>query len=45
MSRFGHVYDEEIDKVIKKTTPKNTVKSNNSVWKQFMELYAKKKTF
>ena len=43
MSRFGHVHDDEIDKVIilKKTTPKNTIKSNNSVWKQFMEFYSK----
>ena len=42
LSRFGHVHDDEMDKVIKKTTPKNTIKSNNSIWKHFMEFCSEK---
>lgn len=46
MNRFGEINEKEIDENIKKTAPQNTLKSKNSIWRQFMSFCdAKKYTF
>ncbi|CAH1114945.1 unnamed protein product [Psylliodes chrysocephalus] len=43
MNRFGCVNNEEIDCFIDNITPKNTIKSRNSVWNQFMKFCVQRK--
>jgi hypothetical protein len=36
MNRFGDITEREIDENVIRNVPKNTEKSKNSVWRQFM---------
>lgn len=43
MERFGDVPNEEINQEVKNSVPSNTVKTHNSIWKQFMSFCSEKK--
>lgn len=42
MSRFGHFEDRDINKEIENAVPKNTKKSQDFIWNQFMEFCAQR---
>jgi hypothetical protein len=42
MNRLGDIAEREIDENVIRNVPKNTEKSKNSVWRQFMSFCAEK---
>jgi hypothetical protein len=45
MNRFGDITEREIEENVIRNVPKNTEKSKNSVWRQFMSFCGEKSTF
>jgi hypothetical protein len=44
MNSFRDITEREIDENLIRSVPKNTEKSKNSIWRQFMSFCAKKKS-